>query len=86
MQIYYVQFNNDVSIGGDFNAITNWSREKHGKRIQLEEKGSYFVLTLGNTDADGVFTPSGDRRRVPLTSVAYVSEREEPAKPKKKEA
>jgi hypothetical protein len=69
MQIVYVQFVNEVSIGGNFNSISNWSREKHGKAIRCEEKGSYFVLTV---------IGDGSRRRVPLTNVAYVSEREEP--------
>lgn len=77
MSIVYIQFGCDVAIGGEFASLTNWSADKHGKMIQPEEKGSWVILHLGKTDEKGVFVRSGQRRRVPITSVDYIAERDE---------
>lgn len=76
--IQYVQFLAEVSVGGDHNAIPYWSREKHGKTIDIEERGSYLVLVLKAPQADdkgnSAMAPTGSIRRVPITNVAYISE------------
>lgn len=81
--IDYIRFRESISIGGEFGAIDSWSRDKHANIIQVEEKGNYLILRLCKAvDANGVRTyePTGHRRRVPITSVAYISETEEPRK------
>lgn len=80
MQIKFVQFIEPVSVGGDHGAINNWGVDKHGSSIKIEEKGSWFILTLGTCaivreegkpDAK-VWTADGDVVRVPITNVSYV--------------
>jgi hypothetical protein len=75
--IKYIQFIAEVSVGGVHNAISYWSQDKHGKEVHIEEKGSWVVLVLGSTNAEGEFTPSGQVRRVPITNVAYIGESRE---------
>ena len=72
--IQYIQFIAEVSVGGDHNAISYWGRDKHGKTIAVQERGSYLVLTVLTRDDKGEMVPSGSQRRVPITNVAYISE------------
>lgn len=78
MGIKYIQFLSDVSIGGDTGSITSWSRDKHGKVLEPEERGSWVVLHLVREG-----TRTGERRRIPLTNVAYITEDGEERKPSK---
>jgi hypothetical protein len=72
--IQYIQFIADVSVGGDANTITFWSRDKHAKWLEPEERGSWVILHVGATAEDGTFKRSGSVRRVPITNVAYINE------------
>ncbi len=69
MAIKYVQFLSDVSIGGDYGSISAWARDKHAKSLEPEERGSWLLLHFIR---DGKRT--GERRRIPITNVAYISE------------
>ncbi len=60
MRITFLQFIVDVPSLGSF-----WSADKHSKEWTVEEKGSWFVLTSN---------VSGQRRRIPITSVACINE------------
>lgn len=72
MSLSYVQFKEPISVGGNYASITAWSRDKHGKDIELVEKGNWIVLTL----------QSGQRRRVPMSNVSFIGEDGDPSKEK----
>lgn len=84
MAIKYIQFLSDVSIGGDLGSITSWSRDKHAKVLEPEERGSWVFLHLLRPEVahdakhEGVtltsYVRTGERRRIPLTNVAYITE------------
>lgn len=78
MAIKYIQFLADVSIGGDHGSITSWTRDKHGKALEPEERGSWLLLHFVNAGKR-----TGERRRIPITNVAYISEDGEDGKPGK---
>lgn len=70
MEIFYLEFTNPVSVGGEFGTLSSWSKQKNGEAIECVEKGSWIVLTI-------IKGPNvGERRRIPITSVNYISERE----------
>lgn len=84
MGIKYIQFLSDVSIGGDLGSITSWEPGKHRNHLEPEERGSWVVLHLLKTtekDGDKVTHRTGERRRVPLTNVAYIAEDGDDRKP-----
>lgn len=64
--IIYVQFKSNINVGGTFSEIENWTRKRHGKELQLEEKGNWVILTT-----------STGRVRVPMTNVGFIQEGEE---------
>lgn len=64
-RLVFVQFIHSVSIGGQFATLEYWSSEKHDKVIQCIEKAGWIQLTLVN----------GDKRRVPMTNVSFMSEK-----------
>lgn len=72
--IQYIQFIADVSVGGEYNSITFWSRDKHGKTIEPEERGSWVILHILAPDKEGKLSRTGSVRRVPITNVAYIAE------------
>ena len=65
-KLVFVQFRSPVSVGGKFSSLEYWSSEKHAGVIDAVEKGSWVVLSLEN----------GDKRRVPMHNVSYLSDRE----------
>lgn len=82
MEILYVEFNGPINAGGDYGAMTSWSKTRDAGHIECQEKGGWIVLSI----LDGHF--AGERRRIPMTSVNYIREREaavkvEPAQVKK---
>ena len=75
--IKYVQFIHPVSLGGDVGSINAWSHDKHQHQVDIEEKGNWIILfDKRAVDENGVrqYIRTGRRRRVPITSVAYISD------------
>ncbi len=59
----YVAFTVDVAVKGlDAPSISAWDRAKHDKVLNLEEKGSWLILTQ----------VTGESIEIPITSVAYI--------------
>ncbi len=69
--IHYVAFRSDVSIsvGGKFTSINNWDTTKHASTIQVEQREGYVYLY---PLIDGKRTDR--RRKIPMSSVAYIDE------------
>jgi hypothetical protein len=70
MSIKRIAFIHPVEVGGDFASITSWMADKHGKAIEVTEKGAYLILRIA---------ASGETRRVPISNVSHISE-DAPAK------
>ncbi len=62
-RVTYVQFTHVISVGGHHTAFDAWSAQRH-ETIACEVAGNWVVLTL----------PSGERRKVPMTRVVYITE------------
>lgn len=76
--IQYIQFIAEVGVGGAYGSISSWSRDKHAKTIDVQERGSYIVLGILEAKPDDKgniqLVPTGQVRRVPITNVAYIAE------------
>ncbi len=82
--ITFIQFINEVTGDGNFASLPYWSKEKHGRTFEPEEKGSWLLLHA-ITMEDGKPVRNGKIRRTPVTNIASISEERasEPAPIKK---
>lgn len=71
--IRYIQFRGDVAVtvGGKFTAINAWDHSKHGEAgIRAEVKDGFVFLYPPPPNKDAL----PRRKRIPMTSVAYIDE------------
>lgn len=61
--IKYVSFNCEISVGGDLGAITSWSRDKHGAKLELIEQPGGIIIVCEDKTV----------REIPSTSVNYIA-------------
>jgi hypothetical protein len=72
MAIRRIQFKHDVAVSigtRDVFTITGYEADKHGKDLDVELSENWLTLYI---KVDG--KRRSDRRRIPMTSVAYIDE------------